>query len=240
MRSLELVKRNVKEVWRDPLSLGLTIGLPVAMLLVLQALQGVDEFFTPTSLAPGIALFGFVMLMFSAAMTLSRDRESSLFARLLTTPLRSNDFATAYSVPYLAVAIVQGLVLFVIGAMFGLEINGSLAIVFLILFVMAVLYVALGMIMGSLFTIKQIPFAYTAILLLTIFGGAWMDLNAIGGAFLSVGNAFPFAHALDAVRAVMVDSVGFAEIATDFYWVVGYTLAIVALAVFVFRRRMLE
>lgn len=30
----------------------------------MRSLEDVDEFFTPTMLAPGIALFGFVMLMF--------------------------------------------------------------------------------------------------------------------------------------------------------------------------------
>jgi ABC-2 type transport system permease protein len=240
MRSTELAKRNFKEVWRDPLSLGLTIGLPVLMLLVLQALKGVDEFFTPTSLVPGIALFGFVMLMFSAAMTLSRDRETALFSRLLTAPLTSSDFASAYSLPYLAVAIVQGVVLYAIGALLGLEIKGSVGLVFLIMLVMAILYVGLGMITGSLFSVKQTPIAYTVVLLLTIFGGAWFDVQAIGGAFLSVGNVFPFAHALDATRDVMINGAGFSDIATDFYWVLGYTVVTVALAVYLFRRKMLE
>jgi len=35
---MELTKRNFKEIWRDPVSLGLTMGLPVLMLVVLQAL----------------------------------------------------------------------------------------------------------------------------------------------------------------------------------------------------------
>ena len=53
MRSLVLSRRNLKEALRDPLSLGLTVGLPLLMLVVLQALEGVDAFFSPTSLAPG-------------------------------------------------------------------------------------------------------------------------------------------------------------------------------------------
>jgi ABC-2 type transport system permease protein len=240
MRSLELAKRNFKEVWRDPLSLGITIGLPVLLLLILQALEGADTFFSPTVLAPGIVLFGFVMLMFSAAMTLSRDRDSALFARLLTTPLRSNDFVAAYSLPYLAVAIIQGVVLFAIGALLGLEVKGSLGLVFLVLFVMSILYIGLGMILGSLLPIAPLSGAYAVILLLTIFGGAWMDLETIGGVFLSMGNALPFAHALDATRDVMINSAGFGAIATDLYWVLGYTLVTVALALILFRRKMLE
>ena len=240
MRSMELAKRNFKEIWRDPLSLGLTMGLPVLMLVVLQALGDVDGFFSPTSLAPGIAVFGFVMLMFSAAMTLSRDRESALFSRLLTAPLKPSEFATGYSLPYLPVAIIQGVVIFVIGALLGLEVAGSLMLVGLILLMMAVLFIALGMISGALFTLKQVPFVYMVILLLAIFGGAWVDIEAIGGVFQTAGDLFPFAHALDASRDVMFDGAGFGAIASDLYWVLGYTIVITGLAVVAFRRRMLE
>lgn len=237
---MALAERNFKEVWRDPLSLGLTIGLPAVLLLILKALEGVDEFYTATALAPGIVLFGFVMLMFSAAMSLSRDRESALFSRLLTAPVGASDFVAAYSLPYLAVALIQAVVLFGIGVLLGLEIKGSVALVVLILLVMAVFYVGLGMILGSLLAVAPLSGGYAVILLLTIFGGAWMDLEAIGGVFQSVGNVLPFAHAIDATRDVMIDGAGFGAIATDFYWVLGYTLVIVALAIVLFRRKMLE
>jgi hypothetical protein len=38
----------------------------------------------------------------------------------------------------------------------------------------------------------------------------------------------------------MIDGAGFGEIAPDFLWVLGYTLAAAALAVFLFRRKMVE
>ena len=62
---------------RDPLSLGIAVALPLLLLVTLQALGGDDTpFLTPTLLTPGIVLFGFVMVMFSSAMILSRDRET--------------------------------------------------------------------------------------------------------------------------------------------------------------------
>ena len=79
-----------------------------------------------------------------------------------------------------------------------------------------------------------------AILLLTIFGGAWMDLEEIGGFFQAAGTIFPFAHAVDAMRAVMMDGAGLGDIATDLYWLIGYTAVTVVAAVWVFRRRMVE
>ena len=240
MRSVELAKRNLKEIWRDPLSLGLTMALPVVMLLILQGLENVDEFFSPTMLAPGIVLFGFVMLMFSSAMILSKDRETALFARLLTTPLRPWDFVAAYSLPFLAVAVVQAFVVFGVAASLGMGIEGSVGLVVLVLLVMAVFFIGLGMIFGSLLRVAPLSAAYSIVLLLTIFAGTWFSLDSIGGPIQTVENLLPLVHALDAARAVMTDGADLGAIATDLYWVLGYTVVVLALALVSFRGRMVE
>jgi ABC-2 type transport system permease protein len=230
---------------RDPLSLGLAVALPVGMLLILVAVgNAVGEADAPsmtaTALTPGIALFGYVMLMFSSAMALSRDRDSSLLGRMFTAPVSASDFIAGYSLPYLPVALAQTVVLFIIGLFFGLAMVGSPALVIVLLGLMAVFYISLGMIFGTTLTVNQVSGAYSVVLLLTIFGGAWIDLSALGGAFETVANLFPFAHALDATRAVMTDGAGLGEIAGDLAWVTGYTLASVAAAVGLFRRQMIR
>ncbi len=166
MRATDLANRNIKEVIRDPLSLGIAIALPLLLLLTLQALGG-DEamFLTPTYLTPGIILFGFVMVMFSSAMILSRDRETSFLARLLTAPLRSSDFVLGYSLPYLLVAMAQVTLLMLVGAWLGLGVDGSPTLVALVLVLMAVFYVALGMILGALLSVAQTSGAYAVVLL---------------------------------------------------------------------------
>jgi ABC-2 type transport system permease protein len=245
MRSAALAERNLKEMSRDPLSLGLTIALPVVLYVALWALgDAIGEAdapdLTPTALAPGVVLFGFVMLMFSSAMLLARDRENALFARLLTSPLTANDFTAGYSVPYVPVAIVQAAVIFAIGALLGMEMSGNAGLVMLVLLLMAVLYIALGIIFGVLLTVTQTSIGYTVVLLLTIFGGAWFSLQDVGGAFQAVADVLPFAHALDAMRAVMIDGAGFGDIAGDLAWVAGYAVVFAVVAVVVFRRRMVE
>jgi len=168
----------MKEAARDLLSLGLAIGMPAVLFLILQALEDVDDIFKPASLVPGIILFGFAMITFSSAMTLAQDRETDFLARLLTTPLRSNDFVAGYSLPYLLVAISQAAVIFVIGGFLGLEISGSVGLVVLIFLFMAIWYVGMGMIIGTLFPYKAVSGVWSAVLILTIFGGAWFDLEA--------------------------------------------------------------
>lgn len=191
-------------------------------------------------LAPGIALFGFAMLVFSSGFLLAHDRESGLLTRLLTAPLRPADFIAAYSLPYIPVAIAQIAGVFVIGVLLGLEIAGNAGLVFLVLLVMSVGYVGLGMLLGSLLTSKQVGLTYAVVLLPTIFSGTWFELEVFGAGFTRAMNALPFAHALDAARDVMVFGAGFSDIAGDFFWVLGYTVGFFGLGVLAFRRKMME
>jgi len=243
MRFMELAIRNLKEMCRDPLSMGLEIGIPAGFLVMFWALgKGIGEsFFTPTMLVPGIAVFGFAFLVMFSAMVLARDKESAFLSRLLTAPLKPRDFILSYSLPYIPVVVLQMAVCFGVGALLGLEILGNVGLVLLVLFVMGICCVELGMIMGLLFTQNQVSGVGSVIItLVSLLGGIWIDLETIGGVFYSIGNALPFAHAVDAARDVMVHGAGFSDIATDFYWVLGYTLVFFALGVFLFRRRMLE
>lgn len=160
---------------------------------------------------------------------------------MFTTPVSASDFIAGYSPPYLPVALDKTVVLFVIGTFLGLVMVGSVGLVLLLLGLMAVVYIALGMVLGTTLTVNQVSGAYSVVLLLTIVGGAWIDLSALGGAFEAVANLFPFAHALDATRAVMADGAGLGEIASDLAWVIGYTLAAAAAAaVWLFRRQMIR
>ena len=240
---LELTKRNIKEISRDPLSLGIAVALPIGLFVVLQALGGVageSSILQPTMLAPGVALFGFAMVTFGAAFLLARDRESSLLARMLTTPLRPTDFIAAYALPYFLLAMFQVAAIFGIGGFLGLRIAGNPGLVFLILAVISLCYVGVGMILGSLLTSKHVGFAYTAILLPTIFSGTWFELEFVGEGFRRAMNVLPFTHALGAVRGIMADGAGFAAIAPDFLFVLGYSLLFLTLGVLAFRRGMSE
>jgi len=243
MRFVGLATRNFKEMCRDPLSLGLEIGIPAGFLLIFWALgqSMVDEsFLIPTMLVPGIAVFGFVFLLMFSAVVLAKDRESALLSRLLTAPLKPRDFILSYSLPYIPVIILQMALCFGIGALLGLEMLGNAGLIFLVLFVMGICCVELGMILGLLFTVNQVSGVGSAIItFVALLGGIWIDLEAIGGVFYDVGNALPFAHAIDAARDVMIGA-DFSSIATDFYWVLGYTLVFFTLGIFLFRRRMGE
>jgi ABC-2 type transport system permease protein len=246
MRFVELAKRNSREMWRDPVYMGLEIGIPVAFLVIFWALGrniGDQSFLSTTMLVPGIAVFGFAFLLMFSGMALARDREGAFLPRLLTAPLKPRDFILSYSLPYIPVVVLQIVVCFGIGASLGLEMPGDVAhvlFVFVILLVMGIASVELGMILGLLFNVNQVSVVGSVIIaLVALLGGIWIELEAIGGVFYDIGNALPFAHAIGAARDVMIGT-GLNGVATDFYWVLGYASLFFALGSLLFRWRMVE
>jgi ABC-2 type transport system permease protein len=243
MRFAELAIRNFKEMWRDPISMGLDLGIPAGFLVIFWALgqsMGDESFLTTTMLVPGIVVFGFAFLLMFSAMMLSRDRESALLSRLLTAPLKPRDFILSYSLPYIPMVVLQIAVCFGIGALLGLETPENAGLAFLALLVMGICCVELGMILGLLFNVNQASGVGSVIItLVALLGGIWIDIEAIGGVFYGIGNALPFAHAIAAARDSMMGA-GFNSIATDFYWVLGYALVFSALGTLLFRWRMVE
>jgi ABC-2 type transport system permease protein len=237
MRFISLAVRNFKEMIRDPLSIGFEMGIPALFLVMFRAL-GVKtggDIFTASMLVPAVAIFGFGFLTMFSALILSRDRGSALLSRLLTTPLKSSDFILAYFFPFLMIAIIQIAVCFGTGALLGLQVLGNAGLVILLLIIMATCSICLGMFLGSVFNESQASGIGSAIIvLISLFGGLWMDLKAIGGVFQAVGDALPFAHAVDAARAVM-RGVRFGDIIIDFFWIIGYTLLFFILGILCFR-----
>jgi ABC-2 type transport system permease protein len=233
---MSLANRNMKEVYRDPLSVGLGAGMP-ALLLVLFASLGRKapiEIFTPGSLVPAVAVFSFGFLTMFSSMLLSKDRQSAFLTRLLVTPLKSTDFILAYSLPYVPVALLQIAVSLGVGIIMGLTPGTGILLAMLVIIPVAIICIAFGLILGSLCTENQVAgIGSSLIVVISLFGGAWMDLKMVGGLFESIGYALPFAHGIDAARALLKGA-GFNDILTSLYWVFGYMIALSMLGILAF------
>lgn len=239
MRFLSLTSRNIKEVYRDPVSITLGVAMP-AILLVLFASIGKNapvEVFTANSLTPAVAVFSFGFLTLFSSMLLAKDRESAFLSRLLTTPLKPTDFILAYTLPFLPIALLQIAVCFTAGIIYGVTLNLSILPALAILFTISIACIGIGMIVGSLFSEKQAPgLASAVIIIISLFGGVWMNLKMAGGIFAAVGYALPFAYAIDTTRAVL-NGYELGNIVITLYWVLGYTLIFFILGILCFRWR---
>lgn len=240
MKTLALASRNSKEILRDQLNLAFGLGFPVALLLLLSVIQSnlPVELFAIEQLTPGIAVFGLSFVSLFSGMLIAKDRTSSFMLRLFASPLTSSNFIFAYTLPLLPMALLQVAVCFQVAFLLGLPVSMHVLLTLLVLIPGAVLFIAIGLLCGSLFTDKQVGGVCGALLtnLSAWLSGTWFDLNLVGGTFKSVANALPFAHAVNAGRAALLGNN--AAIFPDLWWVIGYAFAVLAVAILVFQKKM--
>lgn len=240
MRMLAFAKRNTKELLRDPLTVIFGIGFPVVLLLLLSAIQAniPVPLFEIAHLTPGITVFGLSFMTLFSATIISKDRGSSLFQRLYTTPMTPADFILGYTLPIIPVAVAQSAVCYAVAVLLGLEItvNILLAIVFVI--PTSLLFVSLGLLFGSILSDKQVGGICGALLtnLSAWLSGIWFDLELVGGTFKNIAYALPFVHAVEMERAVLSGNIG--GIFPHLWWVLGYSLIATVTAILLFLRQM--
>jgi ABC-2 type transport system permease protein len=64
----------------------------------------------------------------------------------------------------------------------------------------------------------------------------WFDLELVGGTFKKIAYALPFVHAVDMERAILAGE--YSDIFPHLWWVLGYAVALLILAVLLFLRQM--
>ena len=240
MRMLTFAGRNTKEILRDPLNLAFGLGFPMALIFLLSAIQAniPVKLFEIQHLTPGITVFGLSFMTLFSATIIAKDRGSSLLQRLYTTPLTPTDFILGYTLPMLPISVAQAVVCYAAAVLLGLDmtVNILYAVVFII--PVCLLYIALGLLCGSVLNDKQVGGICGALLtnLSAWLSGIWFDLDLVGDAFRKVAYALPFVHAVELERAVLAGD--YAGIVPHLWWVLGYAAALLAWAVLLFMRQM--
>lgn len=240
MRMLTFANRNTKEILRDPINLAFGLGFPLALILLLSAIQASIPvpLFELQHLTPGVTVFGLSFITLFSATIIAKDRSSALLQRLYTTPLRPVDFILGYTLPLMPITIAQCVICYVAAIALGLEISENMVYAVLAIVPVSVLYIALGLLCGSVLSDKQVGGICGALLtnLSAWLSGVWFDLDLVGGTFKRIAYALPFVHAVDMQRAILAGD--FAGIFQHIWWVLGYAIILLAVAILLFLRQM--
>lgn len=240
MRLLTFSGRTVKEIFRDPLNLGFGLGFPLVLLLLLSVIQAniPVSLFEIESLTPGITVFGLSFMTLFSATLLAKDRESALLQRLYTTPLTATDFIFGYVLPVLPIGLMQSVICYFTAMILRLPITITILYAVLFNLPVALLFIAVGLLCGSVFNTKQVGGICGALFtnLAAWLSGIWFDLNLVGGVFKKIAYALPFVHAVELERAVLDGN--WANVFPHLIWVLGYGLVISGIAVLLFLRQM--
>ena len=237
MRMLTFANRTFKEIIRDPLTVAFGLGFPLVVLLLLTAIQAnvPVALFELDKLTPGICVFGLSFVSLFSAMLISKDRETSLQRRLFTTPLTAADFLLGYSLPMLPISVLQSVICYVAALILGLK--PTVGILWTLLFL---LYIAIGLLCGSLLTDKQVGGICGALLtnLTAWLSGVWFDVSLMGKVFKKIADALPFIHAVELERAALAGDISAAV--HELPIVLGYAVILSAVGIAVFTKKMKE
>ena len=240
MRMLTFANRNTKEILRDPINLAFGLGFPLVLLTLLSIIQAnlPVELFAIAHLTPGITVFGLSFMTLFSATLIAKDRGSSLLQRLYTTPLKAKDFILGYTLPILPIAVMQCVICYVAAVVLGLDVTIHMVYAVVLIIPVAVLYIALGLLCGSMLTDKQVGGICGALLtnLSAWVSGIWFDLDLVGGVFKKISYALPFVHAVDMERAVLTGN--YVDIFPHIWWVLGYAVVLLGVAVLLFLKQM--
>ncbi len=236
---LTFARRNLKEIIRDPLNLAFGLGFPIVLLLLLSVIQAnvPVSLFEIDHLTPGITIFGLSFMTLFSATLISKDRGSALLQRLYTTPMTAKDFIFGYTLPILPLAVAQCVICYAVAIALGLKITLSIFYAIIFIIPVALLYIALGLLFGSILTDKQVGGICGALLtnLSAWLSGIWFDLDLVGGAFKKIAYLLPFVHAVDMERAVLSGNI--VDALPHLLWVLGYGVLITAIAIVCFYRQ---
>ena len=240
MRIMTFAKRCTREILRDPINLGFGLGFPLVLLLLLSAMQAniPVSLFEIDRLTPGITVFGLAFMTLFSATLISKDRESAFLQRLYTTPMTGMDFILGYMLPILPLALGQTVACYLFAIPLGLTVSVNILYAAIGMLPVAVFYIALGLLCGSILGVKQVGGICGALLtnLSAWLSGVWFDLDLVGGTFRKAANLFPFVHAVELEKALFGGAWDVA--AGHILPIVLYSILTTAAAVFCFLRQM--
>lgn len=240
MRIMAFARRNACELIRDPLTVSFGLGFPLVLLYLLSLLQRniPIPMFEIATLAPGIAAFGLTFIALFSATLLARDRSRAFMMRLCASPMTGRDFILGYMLPLLPISAAQIAVCYLAAAPLGFSLNAGALISLFSLLPAALIYIAIGLICGTLLTDKQVGGVCGAALtnICAWLSGIWFELDLLGDGFAAFARCLPFAHAVDAARLAAAGN--YSGMLRPLGVVLLWAALLTAAAVCIFNRRM--
>lgn len=204
VRTLATTGRVLLQIRHDPRTIGLLLIVPSLLIgLVAWIFDETDVF---TDIGPAmIALFPFIVMFLVTSIGTLRERRSGTLERLLSMPLGRGDFILGYALAFGLLGAIQTAIAVAYATLVcGLEITGSVGLLFVVAIADALLGTALGLLASAFarteFQVVQFMpvFVFPQILL----GGIFLPRDQLPDVLEMIGDWMPLSHAIDALTAV--------------------------------------
>ena len=243
-RIFALMKRNVKEILRDPLSLAFMLAMPLVMEVLFYVIfHGASPQFEMKYLAPGIVAFAPAFLTLFSGLLIALDRGSAFLTRLYVSRARSSEFIMGYAFALFPIALVQSVFFFLVGGIIDPSIF-SVNMIFAVLLsvIPAAFFIGMGILLGSLCSERSIGGVCSIFIAgQSVLSCMWFPPDGLGEGVLTVMRVLPFKNAAELLQKGFL---GYTDFFHQFWQplliLLAYTLVVFFLAIVVFKKKMQE
>lgn len=239
-RTAATAARVLSQLRRDPRTLALLLVVPcVLMILVDQLFAGRELVFQNVGV-PMLGLFPLISMFLVTSITMLRERTTGTLERLLTTPLTKLELLIGYGIAFAAVAIVQAIVVSIVGfGLLGLHSSHSELLIALLAVANAILGMAFGLFVSAFARteFQAVQFMPAFVLPQILLCGLFVAQDRMAGWLQAVSSVLPLTYAFDALdRAAHEPTLG-PRFWADVTVLVGATLLALVLGAATLRRR---
>ena len=239
MRTINFAKRNIKELLRDPLGIIFSIILPLFLLIIFQQFKIPSDVYKLENFTPGIIIFSFSFITLFTATLVANDRTSSLLSRLFSSPMKPMEYIFGYTLAILPIVIIQSALFYAVALFLGLEFSINVILSILASIPISILFIALGILIGSITTAKSSSGLGSIVVQLVAFtSGMYFSSDIVGKTFDTICKILPFSRVLDIVKEILNNN--YINIISNSIISAIYITGITIIAILIFKKKMIS
>lgn len=204
IRTVATAARVLGQIRNDPRTIALLLVVPSLLIGLVAWIFDETEVFATIGPAM-LALFPFIVMFLVASISTLRERRSGTLERLLSMPLGRGDFILGYTLAFGFLAVIQTAVAVAYATLVcGLDIEGSLWMLFVVAIADALLGTSLGL-LASAFArteFQVVQFMPALVFPQILLGGIFLPRPQLPDVLETIGDWLPLSHAIDALTAV--------------------------------------
>jgi len=238
-RTFTTAGRVLTQIRHDPRTIALLLVVP-SLLIGLVAWIFTD---TPVfaSIGPAmIALFPFIVMFLVTSIATLRERRNGTLERLFSMPMGKGDFILGYALAFGLLAVFQTAIAVSYAVwVCGLEIEGSIWLLFAVAVADALLGTSLGL-LASAFArteFQVVQFMPLLVFPQILLAGIFIPSEALPDALEAISEWLPLTYAIDALQAVAADTESTEWIVTKLLVIGAWIVGCIVLGSITLRRR---
>ncbi|MCB0717982.1 MAG: ABC transporter permease [Bacteroidetes bacterium] len=214
---------------------GIPAGIDVIPVNWFNAEQRYTTFMVPGILVLLVTIVG----MFISAMNIVREKEIGTIEQLNVTPITKSQFVIGKLMPLWVIGLFElAFGLIVAKLLFDVPMVGSIPLVFAMAAVYLVAMLGFGLWLSTMTDTQQqaMFLAWFFMVIFILMSGLFTPIESMPHWAQNIAELNPLAHFIRIMRRVLLMGADFSAIRTEFYWLVGFAMTILPMAVRQYRK----